>query len=39
MWKKLGPGVLLAGAAIGGSHLVASTQVYVEALIVLSPTV
>jgi Mn2+/Fe2+ NRAMP family transporter len=26
MWKKLGPGVLLAGAAIGGSHLVASTQ-------------
>jgi Mn2+/Fe2+ NRAMP family transporter len=26
MFKKLGPGVLLAGAAIGGSHLVASTQ-------------
>jgi Mn2+/Fe2+ NRAMP family transporter len=26
MYKKLGPGVLLAGAAIGGSHLVASTQ-------------
>jgi Mn2+/Fe2+ NRAMP family transporter len=26
MFRKLGPGVLLAGAAIGGSHLVASTQ-------------
>jgi Mn2+/Fe2+ NRAMP family transporter len=26
MYKKLGPGILLAGAAIGGSHLVASTQ-------------
>jgi Mn2+/Fe2+ NRAMP family transporter len=24
--KNLGPGILLAGAAIGGSHLVASTQ-------------
>jgi hypothetical protein len=24
MFKKLGPGILLAGAAIGGSHLVAS---------------
>jgi len=26
MFKYLGPGILLAGAAIGGSHLVASTQ-------------
>ncbi len=26
MLKYLGPGILLAGAAIGGSHLVASTQ-------------
>jgi Mn2+/Fe2+ NRAMP family transporter len=26
MFKFLGPGILLAGAAIGGSHLVASTQ-------------
>lgn len=25
-YKTLGPGILLAGAAIGGSHLVASTQ-------------
>jgi len=24
--QSLGPGILLAGAAIGGSHLVASTQ-------------
>ena len=24
--QALGPGILLAGAAIGGSHLVASTQ-------------
>ncbi len=26
MYRYLGPGILLAGAAIGGSHLVASTQ-------------
>lgn len=26
LFKYLGPGILLAGAAIGGSHLVASTQ-------------
>lgn len=25
-WKSFGPGILMASAAIGGSHLVASTQ-------------
>ena len=25
-WRSFGPGVLMASAAIGGSHLVASTQ-------------
>ena len=25
-WRSFGPGILMASAAIGGSHLVASTQ-------------
>ena len=25
-WKAFGPGILIASAAIGGSHLIASTQ-------------
>ena len=25
-WRALGPGILLASAAIGGSHLISSTQ-------------
>lgn len=25
-WKAFGPGILMASAAIGGSHLVSSTQ-------------
>lgn len=25
-WRTLGPGILLASAAIGGSHLISSTQ-------------